>query len=99
MNTSNVMNTSRLFKTTDPFSSLDTAGVRSSLVARYADAFRSQPELLQLALNEAEALAWETSFPQLVFPVLAEERLEKLVGWAQRQKLLCETTRPTALAA
>jgi hypothetical protein len=37
--------------------------------------------LFQVALNEAEALAWETEFPQLVFPELAAEKVEALAAW------------------
>jgi hypothetical protein len=32
-------------------------------------------------LNEAEALAWETEYPQLVFPALAEEKIEAISSW------------------
>lgn len=41
--------------------------------------FNRDPELsqrwFQTALREAEAVAWETEYPQLVFPALAEEKL------------------------
>jgi hypothetical protein len=37
--------------------------------------------LFRVALNEAEALAWETEYPQLVFPVLAEEKIEAISAW------------------
>jgi hypothetical protein len=46
---------------------------------RLVDQFVNQSELsqrmFQVALNEAEALAWETEYPQLVFPTLAEEKI------------------------
>lgn len=35
----------------------------------------------RVALNEAEALAWETEYPQLVFPVLAQEKIEAISWW------------------
>ncbi len=35
---------------------------------------------IQKALHEAEALAWETPHPQLVFPILAEEKLASIHG-------------------
>jgi hypothetical protein len=34
-----------------------------------------------VALNEAEALAWETEYPQLVFPTLAEEKIAAISSW------------------
>ena len=37
--------------------------------------------LFRVALNEAEALAWETEYPQLVFPSLAEEKIEAISAW------------------
>ncbi len=42
--------------------------------------------LLHLALNEAEALAWQTGFPQLVFPVLAQEKARDVAAWHERQR-------------
>jgi hypothetical protein len=36
-------------------------------------------------LNEAEALAWQSGFPHLVFPVLAEEKVSNLKQWQQHQ--------------
>ena len=45
-----------------------------------------QGHLFQLALNEAEALAWQTPVPLLVFPMLAYEKLKKLKEWNTRQK-------------
>src|SRR6266700_1832135 len=43
--------------------------------------------LLQLALNEAEALAWQTEFPYLVFPELAMEKAQAVTLWQHRQNL------------
>ncbi|HEY6167616.1 MAG TPA: hypothetical protein VI454_06225 [Verrucomicrobiae bacterium] len=45
-------------------------------------------KLVNLALNEAEALACETRFPHLVFPTLAEEKLNSLAAWDERQDAL-----------
>ena len=44
--------------------------------------------LLRLALNEAEALAWQTEFPHLMFPELALEKAQAAVLWHQRQRSL-----------
>ncbi len=44
--------------------------------------------LLRLALNEAEALAWQTDYPHLVFPVLAAEKARATARWHRRQRAL-----------
>ena len=49
-------------------------------------ALRAEERLLQLALNEAEAVAWQTRYPHLLFPVLATEKVESLTAWAARQR-------------
>ena len=38
------------------------------------------------AANEAEALAWVTRYPLLVFPALFEEKTETALARAERQK-------------
>jgi len=37
--------------------------------------------MLQLALNEAEALAWQTEYPHLVIPALAAEKVHAVADW------------------
>lgn len=44
--------------------------------------------VLRLALNEAEALAWQTDYPHLFFPVLATEKAQAAVSWHERQRAL-----------
>jgi hypothetical protein len=39
-----------------------------------------------LAVNEAEGLAWQTMYPQLVFPNLAREKIQHAAHWTQRQR-------------
>ena len=46
------------------------------------------PELVRHARNEAEAIAWTTEVPQLVLPVLFEEKLLALRQWQNRQNRL-----------
>src|SRR5580692_8269675 len=43
--------------------------------------FELPERLFRVALNEAEALAWETAYPQLVFPALAEEKIQAISAW------------------
>ena len=47
---------------------------------------RRQPHGLRLALNEAEALAIETGFPDLFALDLADEKLAALDRWHTRQR-------------
>ncbi|MGV3773926.1 MAG: hypothetical protein ACO1QB_13570 [Verrucomicrobiales bacterium] len=44
--------------------------------------------MLHLALNEAEALAWDSGFPQLTLALLAEEKATALLHWNLRQEFL-----------
>jgi len=67
------------------------------------DEFRGQLQehqhLLKLALNEAEALAWQTDFPHLVFPTLAVEKAQAVAQWHSRQRALQQAGVPLLLAA
>jgi hypothetical protein len=57
-----------------------------------ADEFRgivdSNQKSFQLALNEAEALAWQTDYPQLLFPTLAVEKVQAVAARQTRQQVL-----------
>jgi len=54
--------------------------------------------LLRLALTEAEALAWQTEYPHLVFPVLAAEKARATVRWQKRQRAVWATAPQLSLA-
>lgn len=41
---------------------------------------------MQLAVNEAEAAAYQTGVPDLVFLTLAEEKLDAVSAWLDRQE-------------
>ena len=58
---------------------------KTRFVSDYRSLVNGQEHALQLALNEAEALAWETDYPHLVFADLAAEKVAALVNWGQRQ--------------
>jgi hypothetical protein len=58
------------------------------ILAEARDALKVPEQLLTLALNEAEALAWQTLYPQLVFPALAAEKIHGVAAWSNRQRLL-----------
>ena len=59
---------------------------RVSLLRQFQMAFRGQEQLLRLALNEAEALAFLTDYPHLVFPTLAMEKVQGAAAWKNRQQ-------------
>ena len=63
---------------------------RRSILGEFRDAFQTQEHLLRLAVNEAEALAWQTGVPQLVFPTLAREKVQAVADWHTRQRYLKE---------
>jgi hypothetical protein len=60
-------------------------GLRKAVEAEFADLSSQRGHLVRLSLNEAEALALQTAYPQLVFPALAQEKLSALKVWHQRQ--------------
>jgi predicted secreted hydrolase len=59
---------------------------------KIADEFRetvtAHQNLFQLALQEAEALAWETEYPQLVFASLAVEKGQGIAAEPARRQTL-----------
>ncbi|HTQ49075.1 MAG TPA: hypothetical protein VMJ12_00085 [Candidatus Acidoferrales bacterium] len=64
------------------------AGAKQMIFNESRGALREQERLLRLALNEAEAVAWQTGYPELVFPALATEKVQAVAAWdAKLQKL------------
>jgi hypothetical protein len=76
-----------------------TEQLKSSLVrslsAEYAGLGK---RLIYQTVNEAWALASETFAPLLLLPVLAEEKVQKLVAWSAHQRAV-RLARPLAVAA
>ena len=62
--------------------------VRQAVADEFQEQVDVRSRLFNLALNEAEALAWQTGFPHLVFPVLAAEKAQAAVAWKKRQQTL-----------
>src|SRR5262245_15461013 len=60
--------------------------VKEVLLDEFPGMRETHEQLLRLALTEAEALAWQTEFPHLVFPMLAREKVQTLAGWNARQQ-------------
>ena len=75
------------------------ATVRTIVEREFSLLLEQQPRLLRLALNEAEALAWETGIPHLVFPTLAMEKIQSVAAWHARQKFVPQSQSSFALAA
>ena len=75
------------------------AAARATVERDFSKLVEQQPRLLYLALNEAEALAWESGFPALVFPILAQEKAGNLAVWHARQQSVRQARPIQAFAA
>ncbi|SRR6266404_531519 len=73
--------------------------IKHSLLLKYGAALNGQEQVLRSALNEAEALAWQTPYPHLFFPVLAEEKAMSARRWAARQQMIRNPQWARAFAA
>jgi hypothetical protein len=62
------------------------AEVKSAMLREYGDGLRQHDRLFRGALSEAEALAWQTPYPGLFFPVLAQEKAQAMRDWLARQQ-------------
>ncbi len=68
------------------------ARVRALVEREFSILRQREPRLLRQALNEAEAIAWQTGFPQLVFPSLALEKARAVATWESRQRTMRQPT-------
>jgi len=59
--------------------------IKTKLLGEFRQNTFNQERLLQLALNEAEALAYDSGFPLLTFPVLAREKVQAVAAWGRQQ--------------
>src|SRR5712675_2446124 len=62
------------------------AKVKQAVLDEFHDTMDAHSKMLRLAVNEAEALAWETDYPHLVFPALAQEKVQEVNSWETRQR-------------
>lgn len=74
------------------------AEVKQLVLHEYGDKAGGHSHILRLALNEAEAVAWQSGFPQLFFPVLAAEKAKAAVSWHRRQHALRRNESENAFA-
>ena len=71
---------------------------RDGMHQRFSSRSGERQRLIDLALNEAEALAWQTPFPHLVFATLAEEKARAAAQWRVRQEAIFRRETEHALA-
>jgi hypothetical protein len=74
-------------------------GIKARILAEFRQSLQEHEHVLELALNEAEALAWQSGFPALLFPVLAAEKADTVAAWHARQAALRQNGLPLAAAA
>ena|SRR5258708_6219980 len=53
---------------------------KETILAEFNGTVQAQEHLLRLALNEAEVLAWQSGFPELVFADLAMEKVQAVAA-------------------
>ena len=61
---------------------------KEAIFAEARNTLNLRERLVRLALNDAEALAWETRYPHLFFPDLAAEKIRGLAAWDNRQRAM-----------
>ena len=75
------------------------ARVKEAIFAEYSRAFSVPDRLVRLALNEAEAAAWQTRYPHLFFHALATEKVRAAAAWNAHQQSVRENSPGIVLAA
>ena len=72
---------------------------KEAVAAEFRELLQAHEQLLRLALTEAEALAWQTEYPYLVFPMLAAEKAQAVAAWHARQQSMQQTNSRQGFAA
>lgn len=80
-------------------SAAEVRRLKAKLAAKWTAVRPGDAHRFRLALNEAEALAWQTPFPTLFFPALAREKAQHLLAWQERQAALRRRTAVISFAA
>jgi len=60
--------------------------VKQAVLDEFHETMDAHNQMVRLAVNEAEALAWETDYPHLIFPALAQEKAQQVTSWEARQR-------------
>lgn len=61
---------------------------KTVILAEAQGSSQASEQMLRLAVNEAEAIAWQTNVPHLIFPTLALERVQAVSNWNDRQQVV-----------
>ncbi len=72
---------------------------KEAIFAEWRESLQPREHMLELALTEAEALAWQTEYPHLLFPALASEKAQSVAAWNRHQQSLQLPDPEMALAA
>ncbi|HSY18580.1 MAG TPA: hypothetical protein VK815_09615 [Candidatus Acidoferrales bacterium] len=72
---------------------------KDNLVAEFRGRFQNHESWLDLVLFQADALAQQTKYPHLVFPLLAAEKLQAATQWQLRQQSMLKLQPAYAHAA
>ena len=75
------------------------ARAKAAILTESRQLLGAPERMVQLALNEAEAVAWQTEYPHLVFPALAMEKVQNVAAWNHRQASVRSASRPALWAA
>ncbi len=59
---------------------------KAAILAEAQGRAQASDVMLRLAVAEAEAIAWQTGVPHLIFPTLAMERVQAVSNWSARQQ-------------
>lgn len=59
---------------------------KAAILAEAQGRAQASDLMLRLAVAEAEAIAWQTGVPHLIFPTLAMERVQAITNWNDRQE-------------
>jgi hypothetical protein len=70
--------------------------VKREVFSEYQSALGANDQLLRLALIEADALAHQTDYPHLLFPMLAAEKARNAARWQFHQQFLLRSNDPLA---
>ena len=62
--------------------------VKNDIVAEFQDDFEANQQLFLHVINQADALAWQTGYPHLLFPQLALEKVQSAANWVARQQFV-----------
>jgi len=72
---------------------------KDALLIEARHRFAAPERLAKLAVNEAESLAWEAGYPHLLFPTLAQEKLQAVATWNRRQREMLRGSSIMSLSA